>query len=155
MPRRGPWRLRGRSAPGRATTNFMVEITDEKIEAANERGRVFRETHPHARSARYDRTSDRIVVELLNGTSFASPPRLLQGLQDASLDEIAEVEVIGAGYGLHWASLDLDFTVPGLMNGVFGTAKWMAARAGRGTSPAKAAAARANGRKGGRPRKAV
>ncbi len=63
------------------------------------------------------------------------------------------MEVIGAGYGLHWESLDLDYSVPGLMNGVFGTAKWMAARAGRSTSPAKAGAARANGRKGGRPRK--
>lgn len=44
------------------------------------------------------------------------------------------------------------------MNGVFGTRKWMselARRAGRATSPAKAAAARANGAKGGRPRKAV
>ena len=30
---------------------------------------------------------------------------------------------------------------------------WLAARAGRGTSEAKAAAARANGAKGGRPRK--
>jgi hypothetical protein len=64
------------------------------------------------------------------------------------------VEVSAAGYGLHWESLDLDYTVPGLMNGVFGTAKWMAAKAGRATSPAKAAAARANGAKGGRPRKA-
>ena len=132
----------------------MVELTDEDIEAANERGRVFRDTHPHARAARYDAKTDRIIVDLLNGATFAFPPRLLEGLQDASPADIAEVEVIGSGYGLHWERLDLDYSVPGLMNGVFGTAKWMAARAGRATSPAKAAAARANGAKGGRPRKA-
>lgn len=132
----------------------MVEITDDEMEAANERGRIFRETHPHARAARYDAAADRVVVELENGATFAFPPRLVQGLHDASPAEIAEVEVLGAGYGLHWESLDLDYSVPGLMNGIFGTAKWMAARAGRATSPAKAAAARANGKKGGRPRKA-
>lgn len=77
----------------------------------------------------------------------------MQGLHDASAAEIAEVEVIGAGFGLHWESLNLDYTVPGLVGGVFGTAKWMAARAGRGASEAKAAAAGVNGAKGGRPRK--
>lgn len=131
----------------------MVELTDEQIEAASARGRIFRESHPHAKSARYDAKAGRVVVELVNGATFAFPPRLIEGLRDATPDQIAEVEVIGAGYGLHWESLDLDYTVPGLMNGVFGTAKWMAARAGRTTSPAKAAAARANGAKGGRPRK--
>lgn len=132
----------------------MVELTNEQIEAANERGRIFRQTHPHATAARYDAKADRVIVELINGATFAFPPRLVQGLHEADPAEIAEVEVIGAGYGLHWERLDLDYSVPGLMNGVFGTAKWMAARAGRATSPAKAAAARANGAKGGRPRKA-
>jgi hypothetical protein len=132
----------------------MVELTDEQIDAANERGRIFRETHPHAEAARYDAKADRVIVDLINGATFAFPPRLVEGLHDATPDQIAEVEVIGAGYGLHWESLDLDYSVPGLMNGVFGTAKWMAAKAGRATSPAKAAAARANGKKGGRPRKA-
>ena len=132
----------------------MAELTDEQIATANERGRIFRETHPHAKSARYDANADRVIVELVNGATFAFPPRLIEGLHDATPDQIAEVEVIGVGYGLHWESLDLDYSVPGLMNGVFGTAKWMAAKAGRTTSPAKAAAARANGAKGGRPRKA-
>jgi hypothetical protein len=132
----------------------MVELTGEQIRAANDRGRIVRETQPHARSARYDAKADRVVVDLTNGATFAFPPRLVEGLHDASPAEIAEVEIIGAGYGLHWEALDLDYTVPGLVNGVFGTARWMAARAGRTTSPAKAAAARANGAKGGRPRKA-
>ena len=54
---------------------------------------------------------------------------------------------------LHWPQLDEDYPVPGPVNGVFGTAKWLAARAGRGKAEAKAAAARANGAKGGRPRR--
>ena len=94
------------------------------------------------RGARYDAKADRVVVDLTNGATFAFPPRLVEGLHDASPAEIAEVEVIGAGFGLHWETLDLDYTAPGLVHGVFGTAKWMA---GRTTSPAKTAAARTNG----------
>lgn len=61
----------------------------------------------------------------------------------------------GEGYALRWETLDVDFTVPGLLAGIIGTKKYMASLAGRATSPAKAAAARANGAKGGRPRKAA
>ena len=129
-------------------------LTREAIEAANARGRIARETQPHAVAARYDAQTDRVIVDFANGATFAFPPRLVEGLHAASLAEIAEVELIGRGFGLHWEALDLDYTVPGLVNGVFGTAKWMAARAGQARSPAKAAAARANGAKGGRPRKA-
>jgi hypothetical protein len=108
---------------------------------------------PRAASARYDRRLGRVVVDLTNGCTFAFPPRLAQGLDKATEDELAEVEVMGSGYGLHWESLDMDFTVPGLLAGIFGTRSYMARHAGRTTSPAKAAAARANGAKGGRPRK--
>jgi hypothetical protein len=94
-----------------------------------------------------------VVVDLLNGTTFAFPPHLAQGLEAATEDQLVEVEVLGAGYGLRWESLDVDLSVPGLLAGIFGTSKWMAANAGRTKSIAKAAAARANGAKGGRPRK--
>lgn len=132
----------------------MAELTREELATARARGRLRRATEPHAVSARYDRKSDRIVVELDSGATFAFPPRLVEGLTDATADELADIELLGGGYGLHWERLDVDYTVPGLVNGIFGTARWMAARAGRATSPAKAAAARANGAKGGRPRKA-
>lgn len=134
----------------------MVDVTDAENAAAEERGRIVRETQPHAASARYDAQSDRIIVELTNGAIFAFPPRLAEGLAEASADQLAEVEISPTGYGLHWETLDIDYTVPGLVNGVFGTKGWMrehARRAGSTPSPAKAAAARANGAKGGRPRK--
>jgi hypothetical protein len=66
---------------------------------------------------------------------------------------LAAVEILGNGYGLHWEALDADISVPGLLAGIFGTKAYMARLAGRTKSPAKAAAARANGAKGGRPRK--
>jgi hypothetical protein len=131
----------------------MAELTDQEIDAALARGRDAASTEPRAASARYDRRIDRIVVELTNGCTFAFPPRIVQGLEQATADELAEVEVMGAGYGLHWETLDVDFTVPGLLAGIFGTRSYMARHAGQAKSPAKAAAARANGAKGGRPRK--
>lgn len=131
----------------------MAELTADQIATANARGCAQRESQPHAVAARYDAKSNRLIVDLTNGATFAFPPALVEGLHDASPAAIADVGVIGAGYGLHWPALDLDYTVPGLVNGVFGTAKWMAARAGNATSAAKAAAARANGATGGRPRK--
>jgi hypothetical protein len=132
----------------------MVTTTDAQFEAAEERGRIAMATEPRAVSARYDAKADRIVVELISGATFAFPPALVQTLCDATPEQLSEIEVSPVGFGLHWPQLDADYTVKGLMNGVFGTAKWMAAKAGRATSPAKAAAARANGAKGGRPRKA-
>jgi hypothetical protein len=131
----------------------MAELTDAAIDAALERGRVAGENEPRAAAARYDRASERIVVDLENGCTFAFPPRLAQGLEDASEQELSDVEILGNGYGLHWEALDVDLSLPGLMAGIFGTRAWMARRAGRATSAAKAAAARANGAKGGRPRK--
>ena len=132
----------------------MAELREAAIDAALERGRIAQETEPRALAARYDAKAERIIVDLANGATFAFPPRLAEGLADARPEDLAEVEIFGRGQGLHWEKLDVDFSVPGLVSGIFGTARWMAAQAGRGTSEAKAAAARANGAKGGRPRKA-
>lgn len=131
--------------------------SDEQLATAEARGRAMLETEPRAASARYDADTGRIIVDLTNGCTFAFPARRVEELETASDAEIAEVQVAGAGFGLHWPSRDADLTLGGLMNGVFGTRKWMselARRGGRATSPAKAAAARANGAKGGRPRRA-
>jgi hypothetical protein len=132
----------------------MAELTDAEIDAATERGRIARETEPRAASARYDRRRRAIVVNLTNGCTFAFPPRLAPDLEKASDEQLAKVEVLGSGYGLHWEELDADLSVPGLLAGAFGVKSYLAKRAGQTTSPAKAAAARSNGAKGGRPRRA-
>jgi hypothetical protein len=133
----------------------MAELTDAAIDAALERGKTTRLNEPRAAAARYDRESDRVIVELTNGCTFAFPRRLAQGLEAATEDQLAQVEVLGTGFGLRWEALDADLSVPDLLAGLFGTKAYMARRAGQTTSPAKAAAARANGMKGGRPRKSA
>jgi len=113
---------------------------------------------PRAVDAYYDTHTKRIVVELTNGVVMSIPPQVLQGLAGASPKDLAEVEVSPLGTSLHWRKLDADFSVPGLLAGVFGTRAWMAEigrKGGKVTSKAKAAAARANGQRGGRPRQAV
>jgi hypothetical protein len=127
------------------------------IAQAERRGERALRTEPRARAARYDRKTGRIRVDLTNGCSFAFPARKAQGLEHASDEELAQIEILGLGLGLHWERLDVDLSVPGLLAGLFGTRAYMdrerAARAGAATSAAKAAAARRNGKKGGRPRK--
>ena len=76
--------------------------------------------------------------------SHATPPQL------------AAIDPSPLGTDLHWPQLDRDLTVDGLLIGVFSSKTWMrhhAAIAGSTRTPSKAAAARANGTKGGRPRK--
>ena len=109
-------------------------------------------------SARYDSRKKLIVIDLVNGSSFSFPPHLAQGLTNASPAELADIEITPQGIGLHWSQLDADLTVEGLLAGLFGSRSWMrqhAAKAGSVKSTAKAQASKANGAKGGRPRKST
>jgi hypothetical protein len=115
------------------------------------------ETSPRAIAARYDRRVARITVSLSNGLELAFPRRLAEGLADAKPADLAIIEITPTGLGLHWPKLDADLYLPALLQGVFGSPGWMAGLLGKSgglaRTPAKVAAARKNGRKGGRPRK--
>ena len=134
-----------------------MEISDAAIQEAEERMRMRRESGPHAVAARYDRRVGRIMVTLSNGLELAFPPHLAEGLADAKPADLAIIEITPAGLGLHWPKLDADLYLPALLQGVFGSPRWMAGLLGKSgglaRTAAKVAAARKNGRKGGRPRK--
>ena len=87
------------------------------------------------------------------------PVRPAQGLCGASHSELTEIQITATGLGLHWPKLDADLYLPALIEGIFGTRRWIARvlgkRGGQASSAARTAAARVNGRRGGRPRKAV
>ena len=137
----------------------MEPVTNEQLKTAESRGRELLDSEPRAIAARYDQAAGRVVIDLTNGCAYAFPARLVQDLRAASDRDLARVEVDGAGFNLHWPDLDVNLYVPALVSGMFGTRAWMkrelARAAGQTKSPAKAAAARSNGAKGGRPRKAA
>lgn len=53
---------------------------------------------------------------------------IVQGFVGEPAELIAAVEVTPSGIGLHGEAPDADFTVKGLLAGIFGTKAWMAER---------------------------
>ncbi len=129
-----------------------MALTDAEFDAAT---KAAAKAGPRPLSARYDRRTKKIVVALDTGIDIAFRPDDAQGLAGASADDLAAVTV--SPLGLHWEKLDADLSIAGLLAGRLGSERWMAAlmgaRGGKARSPAKVEAARANGRKGGRPRR--
>jgi Protein of unknown function (DUF2442) len=127
-----------------------------QLPAAAARGKKRSAREPKALQARFDAREQRICVELSNGVSMSFPPSIAQGLRSASAKDLAQIEISPQGTGLHWPAIDADLSIAGMLKGAFGSRIWMkelASRAGKSKSEAKSAAARANGAKGGRPRK--
>ena len=114
-------------------------------------------TQPRATNVRYDAKEQRILVSLSNGLEIGFPVELAEGLAGAKTSDLSEIEITPAGLGLHWPRLNADLYLPALMEGMFGSRRWIArlmgAAGGRARSTAKRVAARKNGRLGGRPRK--
>ena len=131
---------------------FVFE--DRHYEEATRGGEAERSMSLLPAYVRFDQPSGRIVVEFTNGSAFMVPASLIEGLADATDVELANVSLLGET-GIHWEDLDVDYSIKGLMNGIFGTARFMDAqrRGGLSRSEAKVAASRTNGAKGGRPRK--
>jgi hypothetical protein len=131
-------------------------VTREEINKANESAGELESRVPKAVSAKYDRRIRRVVVQLSSTLGIFFSPRDAEGLEHATPEQLNEIEVSPSGYGLHFPKLDADLYLPSLLEGVFGSERWMASRmgmrGGRSTSAAKTVAARANGKKGGRPR---
>lgn len=133
-----------------------MDVSEQEFQTAIQRGEDLRQSG-YAVSAEYDAHQNRLVVSLSSGMVIMVPVHLMQELADADPAALGDIEIAPSGLALHWPALDADVYVPGLMQGVFGTKRWMAAQlgaaGGKATTPAKAAAARQNGAKGGRPRK--
>ena len=130
-----------------------IVTTDREIESAIALGAKSARA-PHAVHVAYKAGANQLAVELSNGAVLLLPPQLLQGLEHATVEQLSAVQITGPGTGLHWPMLNIDHEVSGLLTGIFGTVKWMAKigrKGGRSRSSAKIAAARRNGKSGGRP----
>jgi hypothetical protein len=136
-------------------------LTDREVLAQAKTARLraerSRRTSPQAQAVRFDQAGRAVCIELTNGAVVTLPASLVPGLEGASERDLREVVVGPAGVGLHWERLDLDLSVANLVQVCFGAPLLLRAAGSAGgsaRSPAKARAARLNGKKGGRPRKA-
>ncbi len=134
-----------------------MDITDTSFEAANRRGATKKSAFPAALAVRYDRRISRIVISLASGLEIAFAPRDVQGLEKAHPADLADAEISPSGLGVHFPKIDADIYIPALMEGFLGSKHWMASQMGKigglASTDAKVAAARENGKLGGRPRK--
>ncbi len=134
------------------------EFSDKEILAqipkARLRGTQARAKGLRATSAKYDVNSGRVIMETSTGHLFGFPAAGVSALRNASPGDLKKVELTPSGSGLHWETLDVDLDVPALIVSMLGQQdkiRELARSAGSVTSDRKAAAARANGAKGGRP----
>jgi hypothetical protein len=128
----------------------------ERYARARARGKARVEDPSSVVHARYDSAADAIQLAFKGGGSMTIPRTVVPGLERALAAKLGAVVVSPAGDALSWPSLDVDVYVAGLVERAFGTRLFAAStgrRGGRRRSKAKAAAAKANGAKGGRPRK--
>ena len=132
-----------------------MAITREQFKAANKRGAAAIARGPVARAARYDARRGLIVISLEGGCEFAFPVAQAEGLADAARSKLSKIAISPNGLGLHWPLLDADLYVPGLIEGTFGSRRWMqqiGKQGGLSRSATKAKASRENGKRGGRPK---
>ncbi len=129
----------------------------EEFEAANQRASTLLARTPKAIAARYDRRDRRVVIDLSSDISIAFKPRNAQGLEHANASQLSKIEISPSGLGLRFPALDADLYLPSLLEGFLGSKSWMATQLGQAggqtRSKAKSAAARSNGKLGGRPKK--
>lgn len=141
-------RLTGRLAD----TEIGRQAKAARAHSATERkaGRV-------AVAAGFDAMTDRIVVEMSTGWLFGIPVHAIYPeLKGATREQLEAVTIDELGLGLHWEALDVDVSILGIVAEFLGERNLLSAAGragGQVRSKTKAAAARANGAKGGRPRK--
>lgn len=101
------------------------EELDAQIEAARSAADANRASEVRAVSARYDRASRRVIIELTSGATLLIPVDRIEALQGATDDDLAAVEANPLGDGIAWSRLDWHHGLAALMAGRYGSRAWM------------------------------
>lgn len=144
----------------------MTQLTDQQIEAqidaAYARQAQFDAVEPRANKVLFDDGRKGLpasfTLHFTNGASFSFLAKSVEAIATLPSEILATVELTPSGKGLRWDEPDIDLSIQGLLLGIFGSSVWMkqiASLGGSSTSEKKKAASRANGLKGGRPKKSV
>lgn len=130
--------------------------TDDELRDAIAAGRRRRATERRAAGVRYDLDRDAIEIELTDGAAVRLPRTMVEEFRDVPPADMAELRVSPAGYGIKLDEYDIGISVHGLIAALAtpgDAAASLGKLGGAARSDAKRVSARANGAKGGRPRK--
>jgi hypothetical protein len=133
-----------------------VVLSDKEIEAARERGRDIANSPSAVEEVRA--MPDRMLFFLFkNGARLEIPLAAIDELSEATESDLREIVISPLRDSISLPPLDVDIYVPGLISDVLNSnaASNFARLGGSKRTPKKRAAARANGRKGGRPKKSA
>jgi hypothetical protein len=104
--------------------DFPLDLESEReIDEALARAR-HRPDLPGAVSAIYREALDIVELGLDGGRRLLIPRVELEGLQDASTEQLSRIE-IHAGVDIAWPDLDVDHYLPSLLAGQYGSRRWM------------------------------
>jgi hypothetical protein len=109
-----------------------------------------------AKNVEHDQRLNVLIVNLSTGRRLVLPVEELQDIKGATHKQLQNYKLLGAGTAIEFPDIDAALFLEELIDG--GTRRWMAEMGSKGGSAkteAKQIAARANGAKGGRPRKVV
>jgi hypothetical protein len=141
------------------TTNTQ-QISDAEYAAALAAGRIEAEIEIRAQGVRYVPERDAIEIVTNHNAGFLIPRQWIGALQDVPTEELGKLEVWPDGSAIELEDRDIQISVHGLLTAILpamlpsrSVAAIFASRGGQATSRAKRKSSRANGRKGGRPRK--
>lgn len=135
----------------------FTPITDEELSRVRRETAERDRTEPRIARTTYDNRTRQLHLALRGGVSAAIPIDLFLELAKATPEQIANCKIRENGASLHWEELDVQMTTIAILQIAFKftTISDNARHAGSSRTAAKSAAARRNGAKGGRPRKAV
>lgn len=102
-----------------------VAVSDADIDAALGRAREYAKYDRRVVKASSSKTTDRLRLVFDNGVIHAIPRRLIQGLADANEGDLSRIQILSDGTGLLWPVLEVAHDVPALLQGVYGSEKWM------------------------------
>jgi len=134
-------------------------VTEDVRERAVVEGRKRRSMTLHAKGVRYLPEFEALAVSFADKAAVLLPVKKYTELARLSLAELGRIEIGFGGSALCLNERDLHVSIAGLVSAskplMELASTVIAARNGSRSSEAKALAARANGQKGGRPRKLV
>jgi hypothetical protein len=131
-------------------------VTNAEIDALLRASRERRKTATTILAARYDTKTDTVVVNLSTGVALIVPRAKIAGFSKAAPSDLSDIKIDPGAESLWSDTVDDGVLLEQLIEITAGSenlAELGARILGRRKTPARAAASRANGKKGGRPRK--